>query len=100
MLNRVAFSPEWTQEQYKRRVMITAGLFTLVITPIVGLLVGAPILAIIASVAAREYADWYYEGHVEKAKRDAARLADDYQSEDEAAEDIEADDEKAYQDFG
>jgi hypothetical protein len=99
MLNRVAFSPEWTQEQYKRRVMVTAGLFTLVITPIVGLLVGAPILALIASVAARDYADWYYEGHIEKAKHDAARLADDYEVDHAADADVEAEDEKAYQDF-
>jgi hypothetical protein len=77
ILNRVVFSPEWTPEQYKRWVMVSAGLFTLVITPIVGLIVGAPILAIIAMLAARDYADWYFEGEeIDKAKRDASRLAE------------------------
>ena len=79
MLNRVAFSPEWTLEQYKRRAMIFSGLFTLVITPVVGLGIGAPILAIIAALAARNYADWVYEDiAVESAKLDASRLTAEY----------------------
>ena len=79
MLNRVVFSPEWTPEQYKRWVMVSAGLFTLVITPVVGLFIGAPILAVLAMLAARDYADWYFEGEtIDKAKRDASRLAETF----------------------
>jgi hypothetical protein len=101
MLNRVVFSPEWTQEQYKRWVMVSSGLFTLVITPVAGLFFGAPILAIIAMLAARDYADWHFEGElIDKAKRDASRLTEGYtDSDEEVADEAEMPDEQTSQDY-
>jgi hypothetical protein len=98
MLNRVAFSPDWTKEQYKHRVSIIAGLFTLVTTPVVGLFFGAPILAIIAIFAARDYADWYYEGE-EKSKHDFTRLLDGEECESTLEEDEEASKPKKFQHY-
>jgi len=71
-LNRVYFKSDISGQAYKRRVMAFAAIFSLLISPVVTLGIGAPLMALIAALAAGTYADWLF-ADTEKQKRHARR---------------------------
>lgn len=78
MLNRVYFHEDMPEERYQRQVMAIAAGVMLLTSPVVTLAFGAPIAAVVAALAARDFAGWYYDDE-EKPKRhleeeDAATL--------------------------
>jgi hypothetical protein len=90
-VNRLYFkeyAPHLTLAQYKTRISVLVFLFTLVAGLIVSAVAFAPLSALIATLAARSYADWLYDGE-DKFKRkakenyDAARLEEFTADEDE-----------------
>lgn len=71
MLNRIYFREDMEKDQYKRQVMIIAAGLMILTSPVVTLVIGAPIAAVVAALAARDYAEWYYDDS-EKPKRQLA----------------------------
>jgi MFS family permease len=59
--NRLYFKADVHPLAYKNRLSVMAFFVTLFSTPIVTGFIGAPIAAIIATLAVRDYADWYNE---------------------------------------
>jgi hypothetical protein len=75
--NRLYFKADVHPLAYKNRLSVMAFFVTLFSTPIVTAFIGAPIAAIIATLAVRDYADWYNEAsgkgkRKEKPKHDHA----------------------------
>lgn len=59
-LNRLVFKQDMEKQRYKRAIVAFSAVFTLLISPVVTLGLGAPLAALVAAWAAAAYVDWYY----------------------------------------
>jgi MFS family permease len=73
--NRLYFKADVHPLAYKNRLSVMAFFVTLFSTPIVTGFIGAPVAAIIATLAVRDYADWYNEASGKGKRKEKVKNA-------------------------